>query len=55
MRLLSGGLALFLFTHIAFADQFTMKDGDRVTGEIIKKEGDILTVKTVNFGTVTMR
>lgn len=55
MRYLSGGLALFLFTQIAFADQFIMKDGDRVTGEIVKKEGDILTVKTVNFGTVTMR
>lgn len=40
---------------MAFADQFTMKDGDRITGEIVKKEGDILTVKTVNFGTVTMR
>lgn len=55
MRLLSGGLALTLFASLAFADQFTMKDGDRVTGEIVKKEGDILTVKTVNFGTVTMR
>ena len=55
MRLLSEGLALFLFTQTAFADQFTMKDGDRITGEIVKKEGDILTVKTVNFGTVTMR
>lgn len=55
MKLLSGGLALILLTQIAFADQFTMKDGDRVTGEIIKKEGDILTVKTINFGIVTMR
>jgi hypothetical protein len=36
------------------ADQIVLKDGDRVTGEIVKKDGQTLTVKSKNFGTVTL-
>lgn len=32
-----------------------MKDGDRITGDIIKKDGTDLTVKSKNFGTVTLK
>ncbi len=39
----------------AFADQITMKDGDRITGDIVKKDGDAVTVKSKNFGTVTLK
>ena len=37
----------------ARADQLVMKNGDRVTGSIIKQDGKTITVKTDNFGTVT--
>ena len=32
-----------------------MKDGDRITGDIVKKDGDTVTVKSKNFGTVTLK
>jgi len=47
--------AIFLFASAGFADQITMKDGDRITGAIVKKDGDSLTVKSKNFGTVTLK
>jgi len=47
--------AIFLFASAGFADQITMKDGDRITGAIVKKDGDTLTVKSKNFGTVTLK
>jgi hypothetical protein len=47
--------AIFLFAFAAFADQITMKDGDRITGDIVKKDGDTVTVKSKNFGTVTLK
>jgi putative salt-induced outer membrane protein YdiY len=37
----------------AFADQVVMKNGDRVTGSIVKKDAKNLTIKTENFGVVT--
>lgn len=37
----------------AWADQIVMKNGDRVTGSIIKKVGKTITVKTDNFGILT--
>jgi putative salt-induced outer membrane protein YdiY len=37
----------------ALADQVVMKNGDRVTGSIVKKDGKDLIVKTDNFGVVT--
>jgi len=47
--------ALFLFVPAVSADQITTLDGDRITGEIVKKDGDTLTVKSRNFGTVTVK
>ncbi len=36
------------------ADQVTLKNGDRVTGAIVKMDGKTLTIKSEFFGTVTM-
>ena len=49
------GAFLVLFISTVFADQITMKDGDRITGAIVKKDGDSVTVKSKNFGTVTLK
>ena len=49
--LLSSVACLFFMT--ARADQVVMKNGDRVTGSIIKKDGNNLTIKTTQFGVVT--
>lgn len=38
----------------AWADQITLKNGDRVTGAIVKKDGATLTVKSALMGEVTM-
>jgi putative salt-induced outer membrane protein len=46
--------AAILATSSWAADEVRMKNGDRVTGEIIKKDGDTLTIKSVHFGTVTL-
>jgi len=47
--------AIALFAAVGFADQITMKDGDRITGDIVKKDGDNVTIKSKNFGTVTLK
>ena len=54
MKVLVGAF-LILFVTAVFADQITMKDGDRITGAIVKKEGDSVTIKSKNFGTVTLK
>lgn len=36
------------------ADQITLKNGDRVTGAIVKKDGKTLTIKTESLGTLTV-
>ena len=36
-----------------WGDQIVLKNGDRVTGSIIKKDGKSLTIKTDHFGVVT--
>jgi hypothetical protein len=46
-------LVLGLFTA-AWADQIVMKNGDKVTGSIVKKDAKTLTIKTTHFGTVTL-
>src|ERR1700733_8215217 len=46
---------LFLCAGAALADQITMKDGDRITGAIVKKDGDNVTIKSKSFGTVTLK
>lgn len=37
-----------------WADQIVMKNGDRVTGSVVKKDAKTVTVKTDNFGVVTL-
>lgn len=53
-RALVVGMTLFvsILLSAAWADQLVMKNGDRVTGTIVKQDGKTITVKTVNFGVV---
>ncbi len=44
----------FLCCLALLADQVTLKNGDRVTGQIVKKDGDKLTVKSELMGEVTI-
>lgn len=46
--------AFIFFTGFLFADQITLKNGDRVTGKIVKKDGDKVTVKGDLMGEVTL-
>src|SRR5579872_4607348 len=55
MRITLPVCTIFLFASAGFADQITMKDGDRITGAIVKKDGDSVTIKSKNFGTVTLK
>lgn len=41
------------FLNAAWADQVVMRNGDRVTGTIIKQDGKTITIKTDVFGVVT--
>jgi putative salt-induced outer membrane protein YdiY len=47
-------LFVLLAVSTAFADQVTLKNGDRVTGAIVKKDGNNLTVKSDLMGVVTI-
>lgn len=55
MKITLSVCVLFLYAGAGLADQITMKDGDRITGAIVKKDGDNITVKSKNFGTVTLK
>lgn len=50
---LLGICLLCVFLTSARADQIVLKNGDRVTGTIVKKDGKTITVKTDHFGVVT--
>lgn len=52
-RLLALAPLACLSLSTASADQVVMKNGDRVTGSIVKKDGKSLTIKTEHFGVVT--
>ena len=52
--LLFAAAALLIAVVPAAADQITLKNGDRVTGAIVKKDGKDLTVKTDLMGVVTI-
>ena len=39
----------------AWADTIVLKDGDRITGAITKKDGQAVTIQSKNFGTVTFK
>ena len=43
-----------LWLTTAWADQIIMKNGDRATGSIVKKDGKSLTIKTDQFGLITV-
>jgi hypothetical protein len=47
-------LFVILSVCTAFADQITLKNGDRITGAIVKKDGNNLTVKSELMGEVTI-
>ena len=46
-------IILFTCGYLA-ADQVTLKNGDRVTGSIVKKDAATLTLNSAHFGTITM-
>src|SRR5258708_37710845 len=43
-----------LLTRAAFADQITLKNGDRLSGAIVKNDGENLTMKSELAGEVTV-
>ena len=47
-------LASVLLARLTFADQLTLKNGDRVTGKILKKDGAKVTIKSDLMGDVTI-
>ncbi len=47
-------LVMMVLAASAFADQVTLKNGDRITGTIVKSDGKKLTVKTESMGEVTI-
>jgi hypothetical protein len=48
-------VVVLLNARLGCADQILLKDGDRITGEIIKKDGQTVTVHSKNFGTVSLK
>ncbi len=52
MKVRTGWVFLLLAANIAFADQVTLKNGDRVTGAIVKKDGNDLTIKSDLMGVI---
>lgn len=52
-KLASVALGVFSLS-IGWADQIVMKNGDRITGSVVKKDAKTVTIKTDNFGVVTL-
>jgi hypothetical protein len=52
LRLLAG---LGVLSSVAYADQVSLKNGDRLTGTIIKSDAKTLVVKTEAAGDVTFQ
>ncbi|MFN0166730.1 MAG: DUF481 domain-containing protein [Bryobacteraceae bacterium] len=48
-------LTAFVFLSAAAADRIVLKDGDRITGDIVKKDGQTVTIQSKNFGLVTLK
>jgi len=48
-------IALFGFSTALFADQVTLKNGDRLTGTVVKSDGKTLTLHTDAAGDVTLK
>ena len=53
-KLYSHLLLISVFIPGVYGDQVTLKNGDTITGTIVKKDGDKLTVKSEFLGDVTM-
>lgn len=54
-RLLTLAVFLVLSARFIVADQLTLANGDRITGKIVKKDGDTLVIKTDLMGDVTLK
>ena len=48
-------LSVLAFGSNLFADQVTLKNGDRITGSIEKSDGKVLVIKTEFAGEVTVQ
>jgi putative salt-induced outer membrane protein YdiY len=48
-------LAVFAFSSTLFADQVTLKNGDRLTGTVVKSDGKTLVLHTDAAGDVTLQ
>ena len=48
-------ITLVAFSSSLFADQVTLKNGDRLTGEIVKSDAKTLVLKTEAAGDVTFQ
>jgi hypothetical protein len=54
MKLTKLSLLCLLGALLLPADVLVMKNGDRVTGSIVKKDGNVVTLKSALFGTITV-
>ena len=48
-------IALFAISSSVFADQVTLKNGDRLTGTVVKSDGKTLVLHTEAAGDVTIQ
>ncbi len=48
-------IALFALSSALFADQVTLKNGDRLTGTVVKSDGKTLVLHTESAGDVTIK
>ena len=48
-------LTLTLISGLLLADQVTLVNGDKVTGTIVKKDGDSLSIKSALMGDITLK
>ena len=48
-------LTIFIFSRLALADQVVLKNGDRLTGAVVKSDGKELVIKTEFAGEVTVQ
>ena len=54
MRIQNVATAALLLAGGLWGDQIVLKDGDRITGTIVRKDGEKLTIRSKNFGVVTL-
>lgn len=50
-----GLILIFFLSSAVFADQIVMENGDRLTGKIVRKDGDSVTIQTELAGTVKIK